>query len=56
MSDFNDILMDLLKAIGFVLAIVLGGLIIAGFVDGWNESRERAEVDAAQYEPPLPAD
>jgi hypothetical protein len=44
MTGDNDTLFDILRAIGFVLAVVIGGLFIAGFIDGWNDAKGPAET------------
>lgn len=44
MADRNDSFIDILKAIGFVVAVVVGGLFVAGVIDGWNEARDETEA------------
>ena len=46
MSERSDALIDILRALGFVLAVVFGGLFIAGFIDGWNAARDDAGTEA----------
>lgn len=52
MSERNDTLVDLLRALGFVLAVVLGGLIIAGTVDSWNAGVDAPGAGSAETEEP----
>ncbi len=57
MSERNDTLVDLLRAFGFVLAVVLGGLIIAGVLDSLNEHADATDAGAPESEQQLdPAD
>jgi hypothetical protein len=42
MSERNDTVVDLLRALGFVVAVVLGGLLIGGVLQGWNETGDGA--------------
>lgn len=44
MPEQNDTLIDIAKAIGFVLVVVVGGIFIAGVIDGYTESRDAAQV------------
>lgn len=44
MSDADNIVFDLLRAAGFVLAVVIGGLLIAGVIDAWNGAGPGAPV------------
>lgn len=46
MSERNDALIDIAKAVGFVLVVVVGGIFIAGVIDGYNEARDETEVAA----------
>ena len=42
MPEQNDTLIDVAKAIGFVLVVVFGGIFIAG--DGYTESRDASQM------------
>lgn len=44
MPEQNDTLIDVAKAIGFVLVVVFGGIFIAGVIDGYTESRDASQV------------
>ena len=52
MSDHNDTALDILKAVGFVAAVILGGLFIAGVIDGFDEAREEAAAEVDDERPP----
>ena len=44
MSERNETFIDIARAIGFVIVVVVGGMFIAGVIDGYSEARDEAEV------------